>query len=126
MKPEKFVGIMLITLLLSCEKEEQVDQKIGEVVFESNQDLLNSSFDIDVYIDGEKIGSLMNTTNISNSTITTKEKLKKKLNIGVHNYEVKIYSYNGEAGKSIKGNFIVKENKTNEVFIDFKDYNNWI
>ena len=125
MKPEKFIGILLITLLFSCEKEEQPDEKIGEVIFESNQYILNSSFDIDIYINGKKIGSLMNTADISNITITTKEKLKKKLNIGVHNYEIKVYSYNGEAGKSIKGNFIVKENIASEVFIDFKDYNNW-
>lgn len=126
MKPEKFIGILLVTLLLSCEKEEQSDQKIGEVIFESNHDILNSTFDVDVYINGEKIGSLMNTSDNSNSTVITKEKLKQKLGIGVHEYEVKVYSYNGEAGKSIKGNFIVKENKTSEVFIDFKEYNSWI
>lgn len=27
MKPEKFVGIILITLLISCEHEEHVDKK---------------------------------------------------------------------------------------------------
>ena len=113
MKPDKFIGIMLITLLLSCEKEEQLDHKIGEILFESNQHIMNSSFEMDLYINGNKIGSIS-------------DKLRSKINIGVHNYEVKIYSYNGEPGKSIKGKLIVKENKTSEVFIDFKEYNSWI
>ena len=125
MKPEKFIGIMLITLLLSCEMEEQVDQKIGEVTFETNQHIMNSSFDIDVYIDGKKTGSLSNSSeNINSSDFVTK-KFEKQLLAGVHNYEVKVYSYNGEPGKSVKGKFIIKENKKSEVFIDFKDYNNW-
>ena len=126
MKPEKFIGIMLITLLLSCEMEEQVDQKIGEVSFETNQHIMNSTFDIVIYIDGRKIGSLNNNTEISNSPKPSKEKLEKQLNIGVHNYEVKVYSYNGEPGKSIKGKFIIKENRKSEVFIDFRDYNSWM
>lgn len=125
MKPEKFIGIMLITLLLSCEMDEQVEQKIGEVRFESNQAILNCSFDIDIYIDGEKIGSLNETENSSTPNAIVQEKLQKKLIAGVHNYEAKIYSYNGEPGKSVKGKFIVKENKRSEVFIDFKSYNNW-
>lgn len=125
MKPEKFIGILLITLLLSCEMDEQVEQKIGEVTFESNHSILNSSFDIDIYIDGEKIGSLNETTNTSNPNIVVQEKLQRKLIVGVHNYEAKVYSYDGEPGKSVKGKFIVKENKRSEVFIDFKNYNSW-
>lgn len=113
MKPDKFIGIMLITLLLSCEKEEQVDQKIGEVVFESNQQIMNSVFITDVFIDGNKIGSL-------------NDKLESKIKVGVHDYEIRIYSFNGETGKKLKGRIIVKENKTCEVFIDFKKYNSWI
>lgn len=113
MKPEKFISIMIITLLLSCEVEDQVDQKLGEVVFESNQYILTSSFDVETYVDGKRIGSLS-------------DKLKTKLKVGVHNYEVKIYSFNGEPCKSVKGKFIVNENKTSEVFIDFKKYNSWI
>ena len=124
MKPEKFIGIMLITLLLSCEMEEQVDQKIGEVTFETNQQIMNSSFDIDVYIDGKKAGSLSNSENI-NSPDSFANKFEKQLLAGVHNYEVKIYSYNGEPGKSIKGRFIIKENKKSEVFVDFREYNTW-
>ncbi|MBU8892106.1 MAG: hypothetical protein KOO66_04970 [Bacteroidales bacterium] len=124
MKPEKFIGIMLITLLLSCEMEEQVDQKIGEVTFETNQQIMNSSFDIDVYIDGKKVGSLGNSENI-NPPDSFANKFEKQLLAGVHNYEVKVYSYNGEPGKSIKGRFIIKENKKSEVFVDFKEYNNW-
>ena len=125
MKPEKFIGIMLITLLLSCEMDEQVDQKIGEVVFESNQSILASSFDVDIYIDGTKIGSLNETGEEINQSVTIKERLKRKLIIGVHYYEAKIYSYDGEACKSIKGKFIVNENKTSEIFIDFRKYNSW-
>ena len=117
MKPDKFIGIMLITLLLSCEVEEQeldkVNQKVGEVVFESNQYILSSSFDIETYIDGEKIGNLKN-------------KLKTNLKVGVHNYEIKIYSYNGTPCKIVKGKFIISENKTSEIFIDFTKYNSWI
>ena len=117
MKPEKFIGIMLLTLLLSCEMEEQqVDQKIGTISFETNQYMMNSSFDIDIYIDGKKIETQHN----SNSTI-----LSKKLEIGVHHYEVKIYTFNGEPSKTLKGRFVIQENKTSEVFIDFKDYNSW-
>ena len=133
MKPEKLVGIMLITLLLSCEMEEQpahpaggADQKIGEVSFETNQHIMNSTFDIDIYVDDKKIGSINNRNNITNPSDIFKETIKEKLQMGVHNYEVKIYSYNGEPGKKIKGTFIVKENKTSEVFIDFKEYNNWM
>ncbi|MBI9054215.1 MAG: hypothetical protein JEY96_10395 [Bacteroidales bacterium] len=125
MKPEKFIGIMLITLLLSCEMDEQVEQKIGEVSFESNQSILNSSFDVDIYIDGAKIGSLNEKEEELKQSISIKERLQKKLNIGVHDFEAKIYSYDGEPGKSIKGKFIVNENKTSEVFIDFKEYNSW-
>jgi hypothetical protein len=29
MKPEKFVGILLLTTLLSCEMEEPIEQKNG-------------------------------------------------------------------------------------------------
>ena len=133
MKPEKLVGIMLITLLLSCEMEEQharlageVDQKTGEVSFETNQHIMNSTFDIDIYVDDKKIGSINNRNYKTNPSDIIKEKIKEKLQKGVHNYEVKIYSYNGESGKKIKGTFIVRENKTSEVFIDFKDYNNWM
>jgi len=125
MKPEKFIGIMLITLLLSCEMNEQVEQKIGEVTFESNQAILNCSFDIDIYIDGEKIGSLNEPENPSAPNAIVQEKLQKKLIAGVHNYEAKIYSFDGESGKSVKGKFIVKENKQSEIFIDFKNYNSW-
>lgn len=126
MKPEKFIGIMLITLLLSCEMEEQVEQKIGEVSFETNQDIMNSSFDIDIYVDQKKLGSLNNNKDFPETETIPKVKLEKKLEAGVHTYEVKIYSYNGEPSKSIKGKFIVKENKKSEVFIDFKNYNSWI
>lgn len=133
MKPEKFIGIMLITLLLSCEMEEQparpaggVEQKIGEVSFETNQDIMNSSFDIDIYVDQKKLGTLNNNSDFSETETVPKVKLEKKLEAGVHTYEVKVYSYNGEPSKSIKGKFIVKENKTSEVFIDFRNYNRWI
>lgn len=133
MKPEKFIGIMIITLLLSCEMEDQssdplrgINQNIGEVSFETNRYIMNSSFDIDFYVDGKKIGSINNSIYNSNPANTYKEKIRKKLQIGNHKYEVKIYSYNGEASKKIKGEFIVKGNKTSKVFIDFKDYNNWI
>jgi hypothetical protein len=125
MKPEKFIGIMLITLLLSCEMDDQVEQRIGEVTFESNQSILNSSFDIDIYIDEEKIGSLSETENISNESVFVADKLKKKLVVGVHNYEAKVHSYNGEPCRSVKGTFIVKEHERSEVFIDFKHYNSW-
>lgn len=119
MKPEKFIGIMIITLLLSCEMEEQqVDQKVGEVTFETNQYIMNSSFDVDIYIDQKKIGSINNKNHNFKFGI--------KLETGVHTYEVKVYSYNGEPSKSIKGKFIIKENKKDEIFIDFTKYNNWI
>jgi hypothetical protein len=126
MKPEKFIGIMLITLLLSCEMEEQVEQQIGEVSFETNQQIMNSSFEIDVYIDGAKVGSINNNTSDLASPNSFSDKLEKQLLAGVHNYEIKIYSYNGEPGKTIKGKVIVHENKKSEVFIDFKEYNNWL
>jgi hypothetical protein len=125
MKPEKFIGIMLITLLLSCEMDEQVEQKIGEVTFESNQAILNCLFDIDIFIDGEKIGSLNEAENSSSPNAIVQEKLQKKIIAGVHYYEAKIYSYDGESGKSVKGKFIVKENKQSEIFIDFRNYNSW-
>lgn len=104
---------MLITLLLSCEVDEQVDQALGEVVFESNQYILSSSFNVEAYVDGEKIGHL-------------NDQLKTKLKPGIYNYEVKVHSYNGDPNKSIKGKLIVNENKTSEIFIDFKKYNSWI
>ena len=126
MKPEKFIGIMIITLLLSCEMEEQVEQKIGEVSFETNQDIMNSSFDIDIYVDQKKIGSLNDNNDFAETETIPKVMLEKKLEAGVHTYEVKVYSYNGEPSKSIKGKFIVKENRKSEVFIDFRDYNSWI
>ncbi len=120
MKPEKFIGIMLITVLLSCEMEEQVDQKIGEVSFETNQNIMNSSFDIDIYIDQKKVGS------INEQGQNQKLTLNKKLTAGVHHYEVKIYSYNGEPSKSVKGKFIIIENRKSKIFIDFRNYNSWI
>ena len=113
MKPDKFIGIMLITLLLSCQKEEQVDQKLGVVIFESNEHIVNSLFEIEAYIDGKKVGVINND-------------LSTKLRVGVHNYEVKIYSYNGDPCKSLKGRVIVNENKTSEIFINFKEYNSWV
>lgn len=114
MKPEKFVGILLITLLLSCEMDDQVEQKVGKVIFESNQHVVNSVFDIDIYIDGNKVGSVDDIDGFS-----------KKLLVGVHQYEAKIYSFSGESSKSVSGTFIVNENKQSEVFIDFKEYNSW-
>ncbi len=127
MKPEKFISIMLLTLLLSCEMEEQqVDQKIGEVSFETNQYIMNSSFDIDIYVDQKKIGSFNDNRNTSRTETITKLKIEKKLEAGVHTYEVKIYSYNGEPSKSVKGKFIIHENRKSDIFIDFKDYNSWI
>jgi len=117
---------MIITLLLSCEMEEQVEQKIGEVSFETNQDIMNSSFDIDIYVDQKKIGSLNDNNDFAETETIPKVMLEKKLEAGVHTYEVKVYSYNGEPSKSIKGKFIVKENRKSEVFIDFRDYNSWI
>ena len=125
MKPEKFIGIMLITMLLSCEMEkspnngeEKTSQKTGKVCFSTNQDIVNSSFEIDIYIDGNKI--------------LPEEKSKKKdalltrnLEVGIHNYKVKVYTYNGESGKTIKGKFIVEKDKTVEVFINFKNFNSW-
>ncbi|MFC2103998.1 hypothetical protein ACFLS4_01435 [Bacteroidota bacterium] len=122
MKPEKFISIMVITLLLSCEMEEQVEQQLGEVSFETNQYKINSSFEIDIYIDGVKIESRSNTTRENGNYML----LAKKLDVGIHNYEVKIYTYNGEPSKSIEGRFMIQENKTSEVFIDFKNYNSWI
>ncbi len=126
MKPEKFIGIMLLTLLLSCEMEEQpsslangVDQNIGEVSFETNQYIMNSSFEIDIFINGIKVENGSNSRNENNL-------LTKKLNVGIHNYEVKVYTYNGEPSKSIKGRFIIEKDKSSEIFIDFKNYNRWI
>jgi hypothetical protein len=126
MKPEKFIGIMLITLLLSCEMEEQVEKQIGEVSFETNQQIMNSSFEIDIYIDGKKAGSINNKPAELSSPNSLSDKLEKQLLAGVHNYEIKVYSYNGEPGKTIKGKIIVHVNKKSEVFIDFKEYNNWL
>jgi len=124
MKPEKFIGIMLLTLLLSCETEEQpteghqnkVGKKVGEVSFETNQYMMSSAFEIDIYIDGNKVEK----NNQSNSVI-----LSKKLAAGIHSYEVKVYTFNGQPGKSIKGRFMIQENKTSEIFVDFKEYNSW-
>lgn len=123
MKPEKFIGIMLITLLLSCEMEDQpacskdtVDQKVGEVSFETNLHIMNSSFGMDIFIDGKKI----NKPDQLNSTV-----LYKTLEVGIHQYEVKIYTFNGEPSKTIKGRFMIEQNKTSEVFIDFKKFNSW-
>lgn len=122
MKPEKFIGIMLITMLLSCEMDEQVEQKVGEVIFESNQHIVNSVFDIHIYIDGNKVGSLGD--NEDNKSLPN-DSFSKKLLTGVHHYEAKIYSFNGEASKKLSGTFIVHENKQSEIFIDFKEYNSW-
>ena len=129
MRPEKLVGIMLITLLLSCEMEEQPDrpageanQGIGEVSFETNHHIMNNSFDIDIFIDQKKVKSLNKNSDFSETETGEKVKLEKKLEAGVHTYEVKVYSYNGEPSKTIKGKFIVKENRKSEVFIDFRDY----
>ena len=121
MKPEKFIGIMLLTLLLSCDMEEadRVDQNIGEVSFETNQYIMNSYFEIDIYIDGTKVENRNNSKNESKLLI-------RKLNIGIHNYEVKVYTHNGEPSKSIKGRFLIEKDKTSEIFIDFKNYNSWI
>ncbi|MFC2151549.1 hypothetical protein ACFLSE_03405 [Bacteroidota bacterium] len=121
MKPEKFIGIMIITLLLSCEMDEQVEQQLGEISFETNQNIMNTSFEIDIYIDGAKIESQKKSANNRGNII-----LAKKLDAGIHNYEIKIYTYNGEPSKSIKGRFMIQENKTSEVFIDFKNFNSWI
>lgn len=127
MKPDKFISIILLTLLLSCEMEEQqVDQKIGEVSFETNQYIMNSTFDIDIYVDQKKIGSFNDSRNTSETETITKLKVEKKLEAGVHTYEVKVYSYNGEPSKSVKGKFIVHENRKSNIFIDFKNYNSWI
>ena len=123
MKPEKFIGIMLITLLLSCEMEEQTDQKLGEVSFRTNQHITNSSFDIEIFINGKKITTPYSDNKLSN---TINEKFNKQLNVGVHSYEVKVHSYTGDPAKSTRGKFIIKENKKSEVFIDFKKYNSWI
>jgi len=126
MKPEKFIGIMLITLLLSCEMEEQVDQKIGEVSFKTNQYIMNSSFDVDIYIDQTMVGSINKNKDVPKAKSIPKFEFNKKLEAGVHNYEVKIYSYNGDPSKTIKGKFIIKEKQKNEIFIDFRNYNRWI
>jgi len=126
MKPEKFIGIMLITLLLSCEMEEQVDQKIGEVSFKTNQYIMNSSFDVDIYIDQTMVGSINKNKDVPKAKSISKFEFNKKLEAGVHNYEVKIYSYNGDPSKTIKGKFIIKEKQKNEIFIDFRNYNRWI
>jgi len=126
MKPEKFIGIMLITVLMSCEMEEQpgcsvdrLDQTLGEVTFETNQYMMNTTFDIDIFIDGKKI-------NKRKRTINEDKILIKNLAIGIHNYQVKVYSYNGEPSKTIQGRFMIEKNKKSEVFIDFKNYNSWI
>lgn len=127
MKPDKFISIMLLTLLLSCEMEDQhVDQKIGEVSFETNQYIMNSSFDIDIYVDQKKIGTFNDARNTSGNEAITKLKVETKLETGVHSYEIKVYSYNGEPSKSIKGKFIIHENRKSDIFIDFKNYNSWI
>jgi len=124
MKPEKFIGLMLLTLALSCEMQEQttdsrknmVDQKIGEVFFKTNQYTMTSSFEIDIYIDGNKV----ETNNESNNII-----LSKNLEAGIHSYEIKIYTYNGQPSKTLRDRFMIQENKTSEVFVDFKKYNSW-
>jgi hypothetical protein len=96
---------------------------MGEVTFESNSYIMNSAFDIDIFIDGNKIGSFNNQIESNNAI---KDSFNKKILVGVHHYEIKVYSYNGQAGKSIKGKIVVQENKRSEIFIDFKEYNNWI
>jgi len=128
MKPEKFIGIMLLTVLLSCEMDEQsispsdkVDQSLGEVSFESNKYIMNSSFEFDIYIDGDKVNLKSYSDSYNENTL-----FAKKLNVGIHSYEVKVYTYNGEPSKTIRGRFMIQENKTSEVFIDFKKYNSWI
>jgi len=117
MKPERFISIMLITTLLSCEMSEQPEQKIGEIVFESNHHIMNSTFDIDIYIDNKKI---------KQDSPKLLQKIKRKIEVGIHEYEIKIYTYDGTPSKSIKGRFIVAENTTSEVFIDFTKYSYWI
>lgn len=125
MKPERFISIMLITTLLSCEMSEQPEQKIGEVVFESNQHIMHSTFDIDIYIDGKRIEQDTPRHSV-NATKSLVNEIKRKLEVGIHEYEIKIYTYDGTPGKSIKGRFIISENTTSEVFVDFTKYNHWI
>ncbi|MEA2107380.1 MAG: hypothetical protein U9P82_11800 [Bacteroidota bacterium] len=125
MKPEKFIGIILLATLLSCRTKQKTEQKIGEVIFDSNQYILNSTFAVDVYINGTKIDPRPKHTFENHQKAIALENYRKKMEVGVHDYEVKIYSFNGEPGKSITGKFIVKENQTSEVFIDFKEYSSW-
>jgi hypothetical protein len=125
MKPEKFIGIILLSTLLSCQEGKPENKKVGEVIFDSNQYILNSTFAIDVYINGTKIDPRSKHTFENQQAAISLDNYRKKMEVGVHDYEVKIYSFNGEPGKSIAGKFIVKENQTSEVFIDFKEYSSW-
>ncbi|MFP4025703.1 MAG: hypothetical protein ACLFVR_14365 [Thiohalospira sp.] len=125
MKPEKFIGIILLATLLSCRTEQKPGQKIGEVIFDSNQYILNSTFAVDIYINGTKIDPRPKHTFENQQAAISLDNYRKKMEVGVHDYEIKIYSFNGKPGKSIAGKFIVKENQTSEVFIDFKEYSSW-
>ncbi len=125
MKPEKFIGIILLSTLLSCQEGKPEDKKVGEVIFDSNQYILNSTFAVDIYINGTRIDPRPKQTFENHQKAISLDNYRKKMEVGVHDYEVKIYSFNGEPGKSITGKFIVKENQTSEVFIDFKKYSSW-
>jgi hypothetical protein len=125
MNPQKFIGIIFLITLLSCRTEQKSEPKIGEVIFDSNQYILNSTFAIDVYINGTKIDPRPKHTFENHQKAILLDNYRKKMEVGVHDYEVKVYTFNGKPGKSITGKFIVKENQTSEVFIDFKEYNNW-
>ena len=125
MKPEKFIGIILLSTLLSCQEGKPENKKVGEVIFDSNQYILNTTFAVDVYINGAKIDPRPKHTLDKTQIAVSLDNYRKKMEVGVHDYEVKIYSFNGESGKSIAGKFIVKENQISEVFIDFKEYSSW-
>ena len=118
------VSIMYLITLISCEKKDEYNYD-GEVSFYTNaQAFLNcGEFDVDVYIDGNKIGALSRPVPI---LATDKQPncgdpltLTIKKEIGEY-----VYLAEGECGYDDlkwEGNFQIMKDSCTKIFLDITD-----
>jgi hypothetical protein len=124
MKRNKLIISVLIflglTFIFSSCKEKIEEKKEGVVTFGANFHIINCQTTVNIFLDGESIGTLQNPVTMINDCGEAGN-LTKTILVGAHTYKVEIRSTSGEDfTKDIIGTFTVSENECKKIFIDYR------
>jgi hypothetical protein len=121
MKSKFLLSIISIFFILtiSCDNEDLNGE--GTVTFGANFHIIDCITYVTVYVDGEELGTLQNSTT-EITECNSPENLSKDLPAGKHNYLVEIRPDLGTGcTKDISGSFTLVDNECEKIFIDYNE-----